>query len=227
MPAAVQLLLVRVYAMSNYVLKYGRDERVKYISHLDFIRMFHRSVRRAGLPFSFSQGFNPHPIMTVAMPLSVGVTAEGEYMKVGFEKEITDEDIRILNENLPHGFYISDWSKQGEGVDISKLDRADYEVQVEVLSGADIDVSKIMDFSELTVMKKSKSGVKPSNIRPYIYSLEVADKGDNFILLKMCLACSNTYNLKPESVILAMEEKLSGFKSSFISVHRKRLFGVK
>ena len=67
--------------MSNYVLKYKRDERVKYISHLDFVRLFHRTVRRAGVSFLYSQGFNPHPIMTVAMPLSVGVTSDCEYLK--------------------------------------------------------------------------------------------------------------------------------------------------
>ena len=65
--------------MSNYVLKYSRGEEVKYISHLDFVRMFHRAVRRAGLPMSYSHGFNPHPVMTVAMPLSVGVTSDVQY----------------------------------------------------------------------------------------------------------------------------------------------------
>ena len=47
--------------MSNYILKYSRDERVKYISHLDFVRLFHRTVRRTGMNFMFSNGFNPSP----------------------------------------------------------------------------------------------------------------------------------------------------------------------
>ena len=206
------------------MLKYGRDERVKYISHLDFIRMFHRSVRRSGIPFAFSQGFNPHPIMTVAMPLSVGVTAEGEYMKVGFEKELSDEDIKKLNSALPDGFFVSAWKKIENGKpDISKLDKAMYQAEVEVESGIDCEFEKILEKEELTVMKKSKSGVKPSDIRPYIYSLKITGKIDNIIKLDMCLACSNSYNLKPETVINAMEEYIDGFKSSFISVHRKCL----
>ena len=93
--------------MSNYVLKYRRGEEVKYISHLDFVRMFHRAVRRSGLPMAFSQGFNPHPIMTVAMPLSVGVTADGEFMKIGFEGEFSEAEIKsALNTALPPGFEI-------------------------------------------------------------------------------------------------------------------------
>ena len=79
--------------MSKYILKYTRDERVKYISHLDFIRMFHRTVRRSGVNFLFSEGFNPHPVMTVAMPLSVGVTSGGEYMKVGFTDDFSPAKI--------------------------------------------------------------------------------------------------------------------------------------
>ena len=79
--------------MSNYILKYSRDERVKYISHLDFVRLFHRTVRRTGMNFMFSNGFNPHPIMMVAQPLSVGVTSDCEYMKVGFDGDYSEQEL--------------------------------------------------------------------------------------------------------------------------------------
>lgn len=211
--------------MSKYILKYGRDARVKYISHLDFMRMFHRAVRRSGIPFEFSQGFNPHPIMTVAMPLSVGVTSECEYMKVGFDKEITDADIEHLNDVLPDGFFISDWCRYESGLpDISKLDRAEYEVEVETEKNEISDFGELLSFETLTVMKKTKSGVKPSDIRPYIYSLKEEGRDGNIVRLKMCLACGSVYNLKPETVILAAEEYMKEFKSTFISVHRKHIF---
>ena len=64
--------------MAKYILKYGRDDRVKFISHLDFVRCFHRAVRRSSLNFEFSQGFNPHPVMTIAQPLPVAVTSKCE-----------------------------------------------------------------------------------------------------------------------------------------------------
>ena len=122
----MQIDLGQVFVLSNYVLKYARDERVKYISHLDFIRMFNRTVRRAGLEMSFSHGYNPHPIMTVAMPLSVGVTSDGEYMKIGFDGEYTEEEIKNrLNEAFPKGFSIIGICRtEGKQHDFSKLDRA-------------------------------------------------------------------------------------------------------
>ncbi len=219
MPDAVQLLSERVFAMSNYILKYGRKENVRYISHLDFIRMFHRSVRRADIPFVFSQGFNPHPVMNVAMPLSVGVTADGEYMKVGFDKEITNEDIDALNSALPDGFYILAWTKVvDKKPDITKINRAEYITEIE--TDSEFDADAFMANSELTVMKKTKSGEKEADIRPYIHEIAVIGRDKNILTLKMRLTCSNEYNLKPETVIDAMEKYCTGFNSTFHSVHR-------
>ena len=95
--------------MAKYILKYGRDDRVKFISHLDFVRCFHRSVRRSKLNFEFSQGFNPHPIMTIAQPLPVCVTSECEYMKVGFVTDLSESEIKDeLNKSMPGGFFVYD-----------------------------------------------------------------------------------------------------------------------
>ncbi len=207
--------------MSKYVIKYSRGEEVKYISHLDFVRFIHRVIRRANLPMEFSQGFNPHPIMTVAMPLSVGVTADGELMKIGFSGDFSEEFIRdTLNQNMPKGFEILD-VKKDKNYDFSKLDRAEYIVNLETKSTLDID--EFLKNPELKVMKKSKSGIKEADIRPYIYKLEKISKDGNCLCLRMCLAAGNTYNLKPETVIEAMKKYINGFLVEFFTVHRVKL----
>ncbi len=215
----------QVFVVSNYVLKYARDERVKYISHLDFIRTFHRTVRRAGLNMSFSQGFNPHPIMTIAMPLSVGVTSDCEYMKIGFDEDYSPEEIVTrLNDAFPPGFRILDARKvQGKELDFVKLNRAIYLTELECNNSALFDPDKFMANTELKVMKKSKSGIKEADIRPYIYELSVPEKSENKLVLRMCVAAGNSYNLKPESVIDAMEKYSEGFKAEFFCVHREKI----
>ena len=101
--------------MSDYVIKYMRGEEVKYISHLDFVRFIHRLIRRCDLPMAFSQGFNPHPIMTVALPLSVGVTADGELMKISFEGDFEPEFIKdTINNAFPKGFKPSASTSRGD-----------------------------------------------------------------------------------------------------------------
>lgn len=208
--------------MSNYVLKYKRDERVKYISHLDFVRLFHRTVRRAGVSFLYSQGFNPHPIMTVAMPLSVGVTSDCEYLKAGFTDELKINEIKSrINNAFPPGFEVVEIKKLvGKEIDFSKITKAEYIVEIETED--DIDVKKFMALDEVKVMKKSKSGIKESDIRPFIYELEKVKTENGIVTLKMCLACGSGYNLKPDTVADAFCKYLDT-KISFVSVHRNEL----
>lgn len=206
--------------MSNYVLKYSRDDRVKYISHLDFVRLFHRTIRRTGMNFMFSQGFNPHPIMTVAQPLSVGVTSDCEYMKVGFDGEYSEQEIiETINNAFPPGYKILA-AKQVEGkeIDITRIDRAVYTAELEYEGNAEPE--KLLLYDELKVMKKSKSGLKESDIRPYIYSLEKTADENGIAVIRMCIAIGSIYNLKPQSVIDAMEKYLDNFKAGFMTVHR-------
>lgn len=210
--------------MSNYVLKYTRGPRVRYISHLDFIRMFHRAMRRADLNMVFSQGFNPHPVMTVALPLSVGVTSEGEYMKIGFMDGFGyTEDIiqNRLNQALPEGFSITAVRRtEGKELDFAKLDRARYRVEAELEEPIALDLDGFLANPELLVLKKTKSGEKEADIRPYIYSLEQTEQAGNEITLSMCTAAGNAYNLKPETVLSAMEKYIPGFRVRAALMHR-------
>lgn len=224
MPDAVQIPLRQVFVLSNYVLKYSRDERVKYISHLDFIRTFHRTVRRAGLLMSFSQGFNPHPVMTIAMPLSVGVTSDSEYIKIGFQEDYSENEImEKLNNAFPAGFKILAVKKtEGKELDFAKLDRAIYDVELE-WSGNEFDAKKFLANRSLLVMKKSKSGEKEADIRPYIHNFEVTSQSDNKMAITMCLSAGNNYNLKPDTVISAMEKYTDGFKVDFFATHRAKI----
>ncbi len=209
--------------MSNYILKYSRGNKVKYISHLDFMRFIHRVIRRTGIPMEFSKGFNPHPIMTVAMPLSVGVTSNGEYMKIGFDGDFSPEYIKdTLNAAMPEGFKILDIKiDEDKKYDFKKLDRAEYIVSIETES--EFEPESFLENKSLLVMKKSKSGIKEADIRPYIYSIEKLSQDENSITLKMCIAAGNNYNLKPETVIDAMTKYYDGFKPEFFLVHRERI----
>lgn len=219
----MQAHLRQVFVLSKYVLKYARDSRVKYISHLDFIRMFHRAVRRAGLLMEFSEGFNPHPIMTVAMPLSVGVTSDSEYIKMGFAEEYDAEDIKNrLNDALPAGFEIKKAVKtEGKQHDFAKLDRAVYDVVLEKHGG--FDAGKFLANKELVVMKKTKSGEKETDIREYIYDFYVTEADEEKMEITMTLASGNMYNLKPDTVISAMEKYTEGFSVDFFCVHRAKI----
>ena len=61
---------------------FRKGEAIKYISNLDLLRAWERALRRAQLPLAYTQGFNPHPRITIAMPLAVGCVGENEVVDV-------------------------------------------------------------------------------------------------------------------------------------------------
>lgn len=209
--------------MAKYILKYGRDERVKFISHLDFVRCFHRAVRRSELNFEFSQGFNPHPVMTIAQPLPVCVTSECEYMKVGLVTDMSDSEIASeLNKCMPPGFFVYEARKlNAKEIDLTKINMAEYITEIECGDGCEPE--KLLDFSELVVPKKTKSGIKDSDIRPHIFDIGKLGFDKGIMTVKMTVSCGSNYNLKPETVVDAMEKYLDGFNAEFTMSHRKRM----
>ena len=192
--------------MSSFVIKYARDERVRYISHLDFVRMIHRSIRRSPLKMEFSQGFNPHPIMTVAIPLSVGVTSDCEYLRIGLDFDGSEKELcEILNSALPAGYSVRAAKKvaNSKELDFSKLNMADYTVAVETKNNLLPDFGARLEMPEVKVMRETKSGVKESDIRPHIHALS-SEMSDGRMLIKMTLSAGNEYNLKPDTVVEAL-----------------------
>ena len=212
-----------VWKMAKYILKYGRDDRVKFISHLDFVRCFHRTVRRSNLNFEFSQGFNPHPVMTIAQPLPVCVTSECEYMKVGFVTDMTENEIKDeLNRSFPPGFTAYDIrSVEGKEIDLTKINMAEYITEIECEKPC--DVNALLEKKELIVPKKTKSGIKDSDIRPAVFELENLDFKDGTMRVRMVVSCGSSYNLKPETVVDAMAKYIDGFVPGICMSHRKRM----
>ncbi len=190
--------------MSDYYLIYERDNRVKYVSHLDFVRMFGRAMRRAELPMAFSEGFNPHPLMTFALPLPVGYTSKCELLEFSLaESRSTDEIKSLLNGVLPCGVNVSE-IHEGKSR-MKKLDNALYSVTPENMPE---DISDFIFRKEIIIEKKTKSGIKETDIRPDIKSIK--SSGESF---EMILSSGSRANLKPEIVINAMNRYIDGYSS--------------
>ncbi|MGN0162927.1 MAG: TIGR03936 family radical SAM-associated protein, partial [Candidatus Ornithomonoglobus sp.] len=175
------------------------------------------------LNFEFSQGFNPHPVMTIAQPLPVGVTSECDYMKVGLITGLNNEQVRDeINRCLPPGFKIyAAYRMKAKEIDLTKINMAEYIVEIECDSPGDINA--LMANGELTVPKKTKKGVSDSDIRPHIFEAEDLGYKDEIQTIRLVVSCGSSYNLKPETVVTAMEKYCDGFKAAFTAAHRKRM----
>lgn len=90
------------------IIRYAREGAASYISHLDMQRAFARALRRAELPVKYSEGYNPHILMSFASPLSVGLATRGDYLEVRMEEERPGKDIReALCRVLPQGLCVT------------------------------------------------------------------------------------------------------------------------
>ncbi|HEX9063074.1 MAG TPA: TIGR03936 family radical SAM-associated protein [Clostridia bacterium] len=163
----------------NIRFKFTRNDDVKYISHLDMMKMFERALRRSGLPVAYSQGFNPHPDMVFGLPLSVGVTSDAEYADFGFSEFMGEEKfIKEMNEFLPDGFLVTSAGvRQGKANIMASIGAASYEILVssgkkECIESFREGVKNFLSMAEIKINKETKSGVKEVDIRPMILDLE-------------------------------------------------------
>ena len=186
-------------ALSKYTVVYSKEREGIYISHLDFLRTIGRSLRRAGLPVKYSEGFNPHVILSFASPLGVGISSQCEMFSTQLLEEVAkDEMLERLNAALPksiRALKIID----GEA-DFSKIAYADYEIITE----ADFDVDAFLAMNEILMAKKTKKGIKEVNIKEDIFSIS----GNNKVY-KATLKTGNSGNLKPMLLTDAIKKYIS------------------
>lgn len=202
-------------ALSNCYLIYEKTSRAKYVSHLDFVRMFGRAIRRAKLPIAYSEGFNPHPLLTFALPLSVGYTSECEILELVFAEDVSPGEVMDrLNSVLPEGVRILE-AHEGK----SRMKALDVALYVVYPQKTPDGIAQFLSNKEILIEKKTKSGIKETDIRPDIKDIKVY-----LNRIEMTLSAGSRANLKPEVVINAMNKYINGYQSGECEYHRKEIY---
>jgi len=89
--------------------KFAKLSSMKYISHLDLMRLFMRAMRRADLPLKMTEGFNPHPKLSIKRALKLGVESENEEASITLKERVDNEEFKDrLQIQLPEGILIKD-----------------------------------------------------------------------------------------------------------------------
>ena len=210
--------------MIKYRFSYAKYGEAKYVSHLDLIRLFSRSFKRAHIPLTYSEGFNPHPKLAIGLPLSVGVTSECECMDVELDRELKKEDIEALNKALPIGMHINGVCEKIPGVKkLSDIRWAEYTVTVTCDPIAPEAVSNFMSRESVLIEKKTKRKTEETDILPDIHALSVTGITDDGLMLSMTLSAGASANLKPDLVLAAMEKYIEGFAPTDYDIHRSKI----
>ncbi|MCL5264968.1 MAG: TIGR03936 family radical SAM-associated protein [Chloroflexi bacterium] len=167
--------------MKRLRITFSKGEELKYISHLDLMRAWERLLRRAGVPLAYSKGFNPHPKVSVAAPLPIGVSGEAELMDVFVEGEETPARIREMMEpQLPRGLRVVDVREvSAEAPSLqSELRFSDYEVDLATpLSREAVEsrVKALLAASSIERERQRDREVRRYDLRPLIDDIWIAE----------------------------------------------------
>ena len=198
-----------------------------WISHLDLMRAFQRSFKRAGLPLTHTQGFNPRPSVSIALPLSVGIESRCELLDFELEgQKVANEEIMVrLNENLVSGVKIlavyDDFSKIKNLAYLDCILTLEYDSGIP--DGCESQLKELFGREEVIVEKRTKNGPKAENIIPMIRSLQISREDDHVLSLAARICCQNPA-LNPMQMAAAIDEYLPEMKPDFVKSRRVEVY---
>ena len=194
----------------------------KYISHLDLMNVFRRSFLRADIPIYYTKGFNPHPYLSVALPLPTAFDGKAELLDFDLDSDDMPAAFAArLNAKLPTGIRVLDVY---ERVTLPKIvTYASYTVQIH---GTDLDAASVMTLferDELPVIKKSKSGESEINVKEFIKTLQAVDTEDG-VCLETVLCAGSAKNLTPTYLVKVMEKELTDASVEYATYCRNEIY---
>ena len=198
-----------------------------FISHLDLMRLFQRAFKRAGLHLTHTQGFNPRPSVSIALPLSVGVESICELLDFDLDgDQVSCEEICTrLNGALVEGVKVL--KVYEDGLKIKHLALLSCVVSMEydagIPDGAADAIRELFSREEVLVEKKSKNGTSDQNIIPMINKLTVESADSNTLELHALVCCQNP-SLNPMQLAAAVEKYLPALAPNFVKCRRVEVF---
>ncbi len=190
--------------MHRYRIVFIKEGDFACLSHLDLQRTFIRTLRRAGLPLLYSQGFNPQPRLSFAAPLAVGIVGDGEFLEFDLINHIESETIKTaLNGLLPPELAVRSVREVDPHAPVlaSQVGAALYLVifspPVPELAPA---VQSLLAAPVLEVERPGKKTIKRVDIRPFIYNLYLQNAFEEDKLL-MFIATGNQGGTRPAEVM--------------------------
>lgn len=210
--------------MHRLRIKFGCDRQLKFLSHLDMMRLWERALRRAGVAPAYSEGFSPHPRISLAVPLAVGVTSRAEVMDIFMEQRLSPDYFRHhIAPQLPDGITVVEVtpvSIQSPSLQ-SRVRFAEYEVEVETTQSTEElqDVLKVLlSKAQLPWHHTRDTGVRYYDLRPLISDLLLVESDGKSAKIGMRLRCDASGTGRPEQVVKAL-----GYENQPVSIERTKL----
>ena len=211
------------------IAAYQKGSEVSLISHLDIQRTLQRAFRRAGLPLLYSNGFNPHPQFSFATAAATGMSSDCEWFEVQLSEPIQPaEFISRANAVMPVGMSVSGAFEPPEGFGSlsAKLRAAEYLVKLSFYDAVQEEklrtTLEAMLAGEIVINKRTKGGVRPVDMRPYILRVSVEQVEGDTAVLRVLGKLQADGGLRVDAFVDALLERLDAHAS--YSLHRAGMY---
>jgi len=210
--------------MQRLRIRFCRGQEVKFISHLDTLRLWQRALHRAEIPLAYSEGFSPHPRISLAAPLPTGITSEVELMDILCTKRVSPHYfITAVSQQLPPGIEILQVYQAALTLPSlqSQVRHAEYRVEVETEKGKkDIEaaIAELLSTEHLPWQQQRDTKIRNYDLRALIDDLWLTDWRSGYCTVGMRLRCDNSGSGRPEQVATAL-----GFTRYPQLIHRTKL----
>ena len=208
-------------------LLFQKTGNAVWISHLDLMRLFQRAFKRAGLHLTHTQGYNPRPSVSIALPLSVGIGSKCELLDFDLDGDcVSCAQIKErLNHALSSGVEVIDVYESGRK--IKELALLDCILSLQYDDGAPNNAEKqiadLFQQKSLIVSKKSKNGIQEQDIAPMIKSVAVEKVSETTITIAALICCQNP-SLNPMQLSTAICAYLPDFQPDFVKCTRLEIY---
>jgi len=201
------------------LIRFGKNPRLRFISHLDLQRFLHMALNRTGLPIKYSEGFNPHPLMAFGSALALGWTSEYELLDVRLSapmgRKRCEEAMRFaLPEDLPV-LEVKLLEDRDPSI-MALVYAADYRIRLfgENAQAVIDQIPAFLAAEEVMAVKKTKSGEKEINIRPLALSVQADEEG-----ISTRLMLTEKDALKADLLIKTLAQR-AGVETPEMRIHR-------
>jgi len=159
-----------------YRLTYAKLDEARWLSHLEWVSVFYRSLRRSKLPLAFTDGHHPLPRVSLHGALPVGVESLVESLDLELTESLgTCALAGTLNRALPAGFRILNATRLPQRLAPPRLEAAIYQVESEEEVFSPQKAAQFLDQEEVLVMRRRPKQEKTVDLRPLVAQLEVLD----------------------------------------------------
>jgi radical SAM-linked protein len=210
--------------MQRLRINFSRGSELKFISHLDLIRLWQRALNRAGIAVAYSEGYNPHPRLSLAAPLALGVTSEAELMDIVLARFVSPHAFSAaVSQQLPGGIAIRQVYNAALTMPSmqSQMRFAEYTVVLTTdkeRPEIEAAIADLLQKKNLPWQHQRDTGPHKYDLRALIEDIRLIDWQSGRCTIGMKLRCDSRGSGRPEQVTVAL-----GFERYPESIHRTRL----